>query len=175
MSAQNLRFSKAIRYESRKQLAQQRPRIKGQFVKQDPLKSGSGGANGSNGADGSNGLDGSNGADGSNGGDGSNGNAADAAGVDANAASNATSLADATGGDVADVGVGVEGSNGGCLGSGLGAVAPVCGLAQGAEGYTERYWHTTAEGAGEGAGEQNQNYPEGAQGAFEVGGRRNGM
>ena len=30
---QNLKFSKKIRYESRKQLAQQRPRIKGQFVK----------------------------------------------------------------------------------------------------------------------------------------------
>ncbi len=30
---QNLRFSKTIRYESRKQLAQQRPRVRGQFIK----------------------------------------------------------------------------------------------------------------------------------------------
>lgn len=37
---QNLKFSKAIRYESRKQLAQQRPRMKGQFVKH-PKASGS--------------------------------------------------------------------------------------------------------------------------------------
>lgn len=30
---QNLKFARAIRYESRKQLAQQRPRVRGQFVK----------------------------------------------------------------------------------------------------------------------------------------------
>ena len=40
---QNMSFGKKIRYESRKQLAEARPRVKGQFVRADSLPQGSAG------------------------------------------------------------------------------------------------------------------------------------
>ena len=40
VSVQNLRFTKKIRYENRKQLAQARPRLRGQFVRMDDAGAG---------------------------------------------------------------------------------------------------------------------------------------
>ncbi|PNH02255.1 Two-component response regulator-like PRR73, partial [Tetrabaena socialis] len=48
----NLRFSKTIRYESRKQLAQQRPRVRGQFIKHGPDGAATCSNGGKSGADG---------------------------------------------------------------------------------------------------------------------------
>ena len=48
---QNLKLSKTIRYESRKQLALQRPRIKGQFVKAVKTEDNNNGGGGGGGAD----------------------------------------------------------------------------------------------------------------------------
>ena len=46
----NLKFAKTIRYESRKQLAHSRPRVKGQFVKHEAGGGGSGRDDGGSGA-----------------------------------------------------------------------------------------------------------------------------
>lgn len=59
----NLKFAKTIRYESRKQLAHSRPRVKGQFVKHEAGGGGSGGGGGGGRDDGGSGAGAAAGAD----------------------------------------------------------------------------------------------------------------